>query len=288
MQLRGYRTYWGSTGMPWAEFAAEAKADGYDGLEVPIPADDAGQQALRAALDEHGFDLIAEICTAGSYVPERRATPAQHLESLARQLEIIHRFGATKINCMAGCDAWPLSMSVDFFGLAIERARESGIPISFETHRSRTLFNPWVARDLVLALPDLYLTCDFSHWCVVCERLIDTEFDVLEILAPRARHIHGRVGYDQGPQVPHPAAPEFAEALAAHQRWWELCWQAMQDAGLTQCSLTPEFGPDGYLHRLPFTDQPVADLRQINRWMLDTERAHFDRWRAGQRTGLGL
>lgn len=287
MELRGYRTYWGSTGMPWAKFAAEAKADGYDGLEVPIPAEASGQLSLRTALDEHGFDLIAEICTAGSYVPERRATPAQHLESLARQLEIIHRFGATKINCMAGCDAWPLAQSVDFFGEAIALVGLTGIPISFETHRSRTLFNPWVARDLVLALPDLYLTCDFSHWCVVCERLIDTEFDVLEILAPRARHIHGRVGYDQGPQVPHPAAPEFADALVAHQRWWELCWQAMQNAGLSHCTLTPEFGPDGYLHRLPFTDQPVADLRQINRWMLDTERAHFDRWRAGQRTGQG-
>ena len=89
MELRAYRTYWGCTGMPWAQFAAEAKTDGYDGLEAPIPADVAGQQALRAALDEHGFDLIAEICTAGSYVPDRRATPAQHLESLARQLEII-------------------------------------------------------------------------------------------------------------------------------------------------------------------------------------------------------
>jgi len=38
MELRAYRTYWGCTGMPWAQFAAEAKADGYDGLEAPIPA----------------------------------------------------------------------------------------------------------------------------------------------------------------------------------------------------------------------------------------------------------
>ena len=281
MELRTYRTYWGCTGMPWAEFAAEAKADGYDGLEAPIPADVAGQQALRAALDEHGFDLIAEICTAGSYVPDRRATPAQHLESLARQLEIIERFGATKINCLAGCDAWPLAQSVDFFGEAITLARFTGIAISFETHRSRTLFNPWVTRDLLAALPELYLTADFSHWCVVCERLIDTEDDALAVIIPRVRHIHGRVGYDQGPQVPHPAAPEFAEALAAHRRWWEGCWQAMQDAGLPFATLTPEFGPDGYLHRLPFTDQPVADLRQINRWMLHGERAHFAQWRAG-------
>jgi hypothetical protein len=29
-------------------------------------------------------------------------------------------------------------------------------------------------------------------------------------------------------------------------------------------TLTPEFGPDGYLPTLPFTNQPVADLLQIN------------------------
>jgi hypothetical protein len=30
-------------------------------------------------------------------------------------------------------------------------------------------------------------------------------------------------------------------------------------------TITPEFGPDGYLPQLPFTGQPVADLEEINR-----------------------
>lgn len=279
MDIRFYRTFWGARSS-YIEFADEARADGYDGLEAPVPLEKSRQADLRAALDEHGFDLIAEICTAGSYVPERRATPAQHRDDFQRKLEAIHQVQARQINCMAGCDAWPLAQSIDFFGELIALAKQAGIPISFETHRSRTLFTPWVARDMALALPDLYFTCDFSHWCVVCERLIDTEDDALAVVAPRARHIHGRVGYDQGPQVPHPAAPEYAAALSAHQRWWELCWQGMQAAGLPQCTLTPEFGPDGYLHHQPFTDMPVGDLRQINRWMLDSERAHFARWQA--------
>ncbi|HEX6591752.1 MAG TPA: sugar phosphate isomerase/epimerase [Moraxellaceae bacterium] len=281
MDIRFYRTFWGvrsGARSSYIEFADEARADGYDGLEVPVPLEKSRQEDLRSALDEHGFDLVAEICTAGSYVPDRRATPTQHRDDFERKLEAIHHFGARQINCMAGCDAWPLAQSVDFFGELIALAKQAGIPISFETHRSRTLFTPWVARDMALALPELYFTCDFSHWCVVCERLIDTEDDSLQIVAPRARHIHGRVGYDQGPQVPHPAAPEYAAALAAHQCWWERCWQGMQVAGLKECTLTPEFGPDGYLHHQPFTDMPVGDLRQINRWMLETERAHFARW----------
>jgi hypothetical protein len=32
-------------------------------------------------------------------------------------------------------------------------------------------------------------------------------------------------------------------------------------------TMTPEFGPDGYLHLLPFTRQPVAGLWELNVWM---------------------
>ncbi len=116
---------------------------------------------------------------------------------------------------------------------------------------------------------------DFSHWCVVCERLIDTELEILHTIAPNVRHIHARVGYDQGPQVPHPGAPEYADALAAHQRWWALIWRAQRASGQTVTTMTPEFGPDGYLHCLPFTQAPVADLWALNRWIGNVERAHF-------------
>jgi hypothetical protein len=45
--------------------------------------------------------------------------------------------------------------------------------------------------------------------------------------------------------------------------------------------MTPEFGPDGYLHCLPFTATPVADLWEINRWMGARERERFDGWLTG-------
>lgn len=277
MRLRCYRTLWGFSGTA-AEAAQQAREDGYDGLEGPVPLQPAAQAALRDALAAHGLDQIAEICTAGSYVPDRHVSVAEHLDSLQRQLDAAVALGVRRITVLAGCDAWPVAQSVAFFGRAQELAEATGLPVSFETHRGRSLFNPWVARDIALALPSLTFTADFSHWCVVCERLIDSEEEVLAIITPRVRHIHARVGYDQGPQVPHPAAPEYAAALAAHQRWWERCWAGMRNAGLTDCTLTPEFGPDGYLQQQPFTGTPVADLRELNRWMLHAERAHFARW----------
>ena len=84
-----------------------------------------------------------------------------------------------------------------------------------------------------------------------------------------------QAGYAEGPQVPHPAAPEYAAALGAHQSWWQLIWEAQRKKGYTRTTMNPEYGVDGYLHELPFTQAPVADQWQIQQWMAAAEREHF-------------
>jgi len=274
MRLQVFKTLWGFGG-DYAEAGQQALAAGFDGIEAAVPQHASDQERLAIELEDHDLSYIAEICTAGSYVPDRRAGVADHLASLEASLRDCARLRPLFVNCIGGCDAWPLSNHLAFFQGAMELADRCGIDISFETHRSRSLFNPWITRQLVELLPAMQLTCDLSHWCVVCERLIDTELDVIEAIAANARHIHARVGYDQGPQVPHPAAPEYAHCLAAHQNWWESIWTVQRRRGFTITTLTPEFGPDGYLHLMPFTQTPVADLWEINCWMAETEKRHF-------------
>ncbi len=280
LELRLYRTLWGLDGT-YARAAVEAAEAGFHGLEGQVPAAPAAREALGAALANHGLGFIAEITTAGGYVPERHATPEEHLASLDAGLRRSVELGPLLVTCIAGCDAWPEEESRRFFAEALELAAAHGLPVSFETHRSRSLFNPWTTLRLVEALPELELTADFSHWCVVCERLLDSESELIEALAPRVRHVHARVGYDQGPQVPHPAAPEYAGALAAHQRWWQTIWRAQRARGWPLTTMTPEFGPDGYLQARPFSGEPAADLWEVNRWMAEAERAHFTCFLAG-------
>ncbi|MCY1275759.1 hypothetical protein D9M68_257170 [compost metagenome] len=276
MQLQIFKTFWGHAGS--AEQAARLAVEaGFDGLEAPAPSEAGARAAFAAVLVDHGLDYIAEICTAGSYVPERHATPAEHLADLERKLRDGLPLQPRFFNVMAGCDAWPLGVQLEFFAAALEIGARHGVQLSFETHRGRSLFNPWVTGELVRQLPELRLTADISHWVVVSERLLDDDWELLLGIAEQVHHVHGRVGYPQGPQVPHPAAPEYADCLAFHQRFWAAVWASQRRRGYAQSSLTPEFGPDGYLHTLPFTDQPVADLWQINRWIADTERAHFQR-----------
>jgi len=281
VNLHLYKTLWGHQGSLADAIAACANL-GWAGIEGPPPSEPAGQRVFCARLLDAELGYIAEICTAGSYVPQRRATLTDHLDSLRHGAEAALECRAQFLTVIGGCDAWPASQSVEFFHGAMELARSFALDVSFETHRSRSLFHPWIARDILTRLPEMELTCDFSHWCVVCERLIDTEPDILALCAQRARHIHARVGYAQGPQTPHPAAPEYADALTAHEQWWWQIWESQRARGIVNCTMTPDFGPDGYLHTAPFTGVPVADLNQVNAWMGARLRDNFGQFAAAQ------
>lgn len=275
MQLQLFKTLWGFDGASIDEAVQQLLAAGMQGIEGAAPANREQQAHWAALFNDSSIAYIAEITTAGSYVPERQASLQQHLDSLDRQLNNSAPLKPLLVTCLGGCDAWPEPLSIEFFSRAIEIADQYQLTISFETHRSRSLFNPWVTQRVVEQLPQISLTVDFSHWCVVCERLMDTELDVIQRIADNVQHIHARVGYEQGPQVPDPRAAEYEYALRAHQSWWEIIWASQLKRGFVLTTMTPEFGPDGYLHLAPFTRQPVADLWTLNQWMAQQETQHF-------------
>ena len=277
MELSLYRTRWGTSGS-LADFASEAQSAGFTGIESPVPTSQHEQSELGSVQNDLGMPWIAEIITGGGYVPQRGLSLHDHVEDLRVKLRACASFEPVRVNCIGGLDAWAHPDVLRFLEAGMDMAKSLGLELCFETHRSRCLFNPWRCEQVVGELPEIRLTADLSHWCVVAERLMDTEMPTIRLIAPNVRHIHARVGYDQGPQVPHPAAPEYAEALASHQRCWEVFWEAQQAAGAISTTMTPEFGPDGYLHQLPFTQAPVADLWEINRWMAGEERRHFVQW----------
>ena len=280
MKLKLFKTLWGHDGTQTSAIEQAVQAD-FDGIEGPAPENTADAQRLKRMLDDAGLLSIAEITTAGSYVPQRRASLQDHIDSFSAKLEHSLQLDPLFITCLGGCDAWPEEQSLEFFTRCIELATTAGIAVSFETHRSRSLFNPWITQRIVERLPEILLTVDFSHWCVVCERLMDTELDVIDAIADNVQHIHARVGYDQGPQVPDPRAPEYEYALRAHQNWWQLIWQSQLKRQFRTTTMTPEFGPDGYLHEAPFSREPVADLWQLNQWMAEEEKQHFERFTNG-------
>jgi sugar phosphate isomerase/epimerase len=281
MQLKTFKTLWGNQ-LTIDQACKQAIDAGFSGIEGQAPDNRQQQLGMLSAIQNNGCDYIAEIVTGGDYVPDRSWSPQQHLDDMKRQLDNSMMLEPLFATSITGCDAWEESQSIDFFSQAIELADNYNITLSFETHRSRSLFTPWATRRIVEILPNMKLTADISHWCVVCERLMDTEMDTIEAIADRVHHIHGRVGYDQGPQVPDPAAPEYYEALLSHQRIWRMFWAKQTQRGYSVSTLTPEFGPDGYCHLQPYTQMPVADIWKINQWMSLTLQHDFQNFTEAQ------
>ena len=81
-------------------------------------------------------------------------------------------------------------------------------------------------------------------------------------------HIHARVGFDEGPQVTDPRAPEWQHAVDHHMDWWQRIVDVRKANKEARTTFTSEFGPFPYLHRLPYTNQDIVDQWEINEWMM--------------------
>ena len=272
MQLEVFRSLWGA--VP-DDADDEAMIDrlgwvaerGYDGVETPMFLVGDLPRFVHAAAG-HGLDYIAMAMTFGASVEDHLS---MWRDQMARAASVSHRF----VVAHAGRDAWSEAEVDRFFANALAIAADHGVTVAFETHRSRPLFNPWATARLLERFPGLEINCDFSHWVVVAERLLDDEEEIFRHCAERARHIHARVGHEGGPQVTDPRAPEWADHLAAHEAWWDQVWESQQQRGFGATTLTPEWGPPPYQPTLPYTGLPTSDLAEICDWMADRQRARF-------------
>ncbi len=284
MNIEFYRPMWGINNAIEL-FTEETKTAGFIGLEGALPKNRDEYDALRWQLQNANLKFIGEIATGGTeahapWIPKRNATMEEHLSDLGRELRRLREadLDISFANCMGGLDAWPLTKALRFFEQAMELAETYEMIVSFETHRTRCLYSPWTCFDIVTAIPEISITADLSHWCVVAERLLDDE-DGLTAIVPITHHIHGRVGYDQGPQVPNPSAPEYAKFVQAHQRWWERIWAAQEQRGYKTTTMSIEYGTHGYLQRAANSEEPTLDLWEIMQWARTTEYQHFERFK---------
>ena len=267
MQLKTFRHLWGVND-PFEHIFPAAKKAGYDGIEykgVKVADDPSFKNLLR----EYDFEFITQIHTEGETVED-------HISSFKYLIQKSLPLNPIKIISQSGKDSWSIDDKHEYIVKALQYENEIGIPVAHETHRSRIFYNPWDTRDLLQIHNHLKVCCDFSHWVCVCERLIDSEINIIKLCAERCIHLHCRVGYEQGPQVSDPRAPEYAVHLKAHENWWDIIWQTQEKDKVEVSTLTPEFGPPEYQHTLPFSRQPVSDLVDICNWMNDRQKERFN------------
>jgi len=261
MSVPIFRALWGMTG-ELAEQVGRIAAAGYDGIEVWAAGFGTRPAELRPLLDAHNLKLIM-------------ATSIDTQADIEPTLKRLADYEPLRINLHSGRDSFSRDEGCAYFEEALRVESSLLIPIMHETHRGRLFFTPWDTAYYLEHFDSLKITADYSHWVNVCERLPDDQAEALALANQRAIHIHGRVGYEEGPQAPDPAAPEYALHLAWHERQWtaiKLHRDNLDDFPLT---FTPEYGPPPYLHTIPHSGVPVADLWQICLWAKDRARAQF-------------
>lgn len=258
MQLKLVKSFWGMEGtlrekmqrIVEASFVAvEGRPAGIGTVEEFLP--------LRK---EFNLDYIAMVLTEG-------ATLEEHLVDFRQKVEESLRYEPMQITAHSGKDSWDFATQKIFFAEALEIEARIGLSINHETHRSRAMFTPWTTAALLREFPALHINADFSHWLNVCESRLEDQAENLALSISRTRHVHGRVGHEQGAQVNDPRAPEWQPYLELHEAWWDAMVFARLQAGATSFTFNSEFGPPNYMPTLPYSQEPVADLWEICVWM---------------------
>jgi sugar phosphate isomerase/epimerase len=251
---------------PLETFVARVAADGFDGTEMFLPLISASPATVLALHDDHGLShRVIDIVSEGE-------TPDRHRESFDRAVERALEFEPDLINSHTGRDIFAFADNVDLYRHAVAVSADVGVPIVHETHRFRPTYSAIETRRYLEEIPELMLNADLSHWMVVHESDLSDQEDTLQLALRRSRHIHARVGFEEGPQVNDPRAPEWASHVDRHIVMWQGIADACRAAGLETLAITPEFGPAPYAPTLPHTGAPLVDVWEVNVYMKDLLR----------------
>ena len=234
------------------------KSSGFDGAEIALDPDKDNLNRVRKLFETYELDLLVQ------HPFSKGCTPGEHLRDYSSKLERLMDMQPVKVNCHTGKDYYQVDVNRLFIEDADRLSEKHQVPVAHEIHRGRFSFCTALIDHYLSAFPDLSLTADFSHWCVVSESLLEDQPGVLKRVIPHCTHIHARVGYAQGPQVPHPQAPEYNRELETHLKWWTMILDCHKRRDEPEMTVTCEFGPPPYLHTLPFSGNPVAAQYEMN------------------------
>lgn len=268
MKIKFYAPLWGNT-LPFELFCKNVKEAGYNGIEMDLPWESKLKNNLLDTLKDHDLELI------GQYFQSFESDPIANLRSYEKYLKHLMGANPVLINCQTGKDYFDFEENLPLFQLADRLSKESGIPITHETHRGKCLYAAPVAKKYFENLPELRICLDISHWCNVHESLLEDQDEVVNLAISRTDHIHSRVGHAEGPQVNDPRAPEWETALNAHLNWWGKVVQ-MHKENNRDLTVNTEFGPFPYMPTLPFSEKPIANQWEINVFMMNLLKEKFN------------
>lgn len=270
MDIQFYCPRWGSENLSWDLFLEKVVTAGYNGIECGI-ANAAGNKELDEIwnlAEKYKIKMIAQCYDTGE------ADFSKNLDLYCAWFEKIKPYPVVKIDSQTGRDFFPFEHNSALIKTATRFTEATGVLVVHETHRNKLLFAVHIAKTYLENIPGMKITLDTSHWVCVAESFLEDQPQAVHLAIERTEHIHARVGYPEGPQVPDPRIDQWQHALNAHLNWWDKVAgrKKKENALLT---VTPEFGPFPYMVPLPETGKPITDQWEVNVYMMELLRKRY-------------
>ena len=271
MRVLFFCPLWGCEKQSFKDFARNVKEAGYDGVEMGFPSDPNPKRHLLQILKDEGLLLIAQHWqTQTSDFNVHKDEYGKHLRNLVDTSPLF-------INSQTGKDFFSFEQNTELIELANTVSDETGVKIIHETHRGKFSFAVHTTQQYLNHFDTLRLGLDISHWCNVAESLLADQKEEVSLALSRTDHIHARVGFQEGPQIPDPRVPEWEDVLEQHLIWWDTVVEAFKCRNEDFVTMTPEFGPFPYMQIHPATKMPLADQWDLNLYMKDLLSSRYGR-----------
>ena len=273
MNIKILSPLWGHEHLKYSTFLDKMKNAGYDGFDTWIPEDKEKKKLLFDYLQKH------EMCIVAHQHQANGNSFAEFKKSFLKYLIICAEPDPILINSHTGKDYFTMDQNLQLIDIAQEFSEKTGITVVHETHRGRVGYSPQMIEEIFKVRKNFSITADFSHWVCVTESMLENFSSILAEAIKRTKHIHLRIGFEQGPQVADPSAPEWKYALDNFLGWWDRIVEVNDVSKTEILTLTTEFGPKPYMPTIPFSNLPVSDQFKINCYMKDLVNIRYKKFR---------
>lgn len=271
MKIKYFCPRWGSDYLPFDTFCDKVKVDGFDGVEMGLPHDKVRKEEFTKVLESFELELI------GQHYETLEPDFNKHKKIYLHNLENLVDSPALFINSQTGKDYFSFGQNKALIEIADQVSANSKMKILHETHRGKFSFAAHIMKSYLEKIPDLRITLDISHWCNVAETFLHDQQEAVDLAIAHTDHIHSRVGYQEGPQIPDPRAPEWQDAIETHAQWWDKVIELQEKGEAEEFTITTEFGAPPYLLLMPFTRQPITSQWEINVHMMHLLKTRYER-----------
>lgn len=269
MNIKIFCPQWGHEHLETEAFFAKVKEAGYDGVDTWIPENKEERQKFIRLLGDYDLLMVSHQHQAkGNSIDE-------FCKSFEYYLNLSLESNPILINSHSGKDYFTIEQQLHVIDVAENFAAKKGIRVAHETHRGRIGFGPVNARELFALRLEMKITADFSHWVCVTESYLENFEKEVDEAIIRTEHIHARVGFPEGPQIPDPRSPYWKKEVDFFLSLWGQILDHQKTMGTEVFTITPEFGPQPYMWSSLKDNSPVASQWEINLFMKDLLLEHF-------------